>query len=417
MSTFTTTLTSANDCNNVHDCFIPFNNHISSDQENMEAVLASYLQIMNRAALVSVADLKGNIIYANELFCKVSKYSIEELLNKPHSIVRHPDTSPLLFKDMWATIGKGNVWQGELKNITKDGSEYWVFATVAPVMGKNSKPVSYISVRYDISNHKLTEGQLKTIKTKADYVLLENIEYAKNMHSKFLSNDDGTSNAANDSFLIYKAQKIISGDFYKIERNGNKIMLVLGDSTGHGFSASYISVLTLNILTRVMESCKNNPSKLLKKVNAELNRITHYNQKKQLTESADMIVCCIDKDAMKLTYASAKMKGFIVRYREVILLEKENYTIGEVASKDFKITNKTIQLEKDDCLYLISDGATDQFGGVADKKIGFKTIATVLKEIQSCRMSLQKTIIEKMLQTWQGEREQTDDITIFGIKI
>jgi len=184
-----------------------------------DAEMDSYYNIMDKSALVSVSDLKGNIIHANQLFCSVSKYSIEELLNKPHSIIRHPETPSIVFKDMWNTIGRGNVWQGQLKNKAKDGSDYWVLATVAPVMGKNGKPINYISVRYDITNHKRTEEQLKSLKTKIDYELLQNVEYAKNIHSAFLNYDD--SGAGEDSFLIYKALKIISGDFYKIERKEN----------------------------------------------------------------------------------------------------------------------------------------------------------------------------------------------------
>ncbi len=380
------------------------------------AEMNSYCKIMDKSALVSVSDLKGNIIHANQLFCTVSKYSIEELLHQPHSIVRHPDTPSMVFKDMWNTIGRGNVWQGQLKNKAKDGSEYWVLATVAPVMGKDGKPVNYISVRYDITNHKRTEEQLKSLKTKIDYELLQNVEYAKNIHNAFLNYDDSTY--CEHSFLIYKALKIISGDFYKIERKENNMMVVIGDSTGHGLSASYISVLTLNILNRVMDACKCDPSKILKKINTELNRITNYNNKASLkTESADMIICCIDKEQMKLTYSSAKMKGFIIRNRDVIMLERENYSIGEVTQKEFKIKNQTFDLKKDDCLYIISDGVIDQFGGPFDRKIGFKTIIALLKEIQTCKMPLQKMIIEKMLHTWQGDREQTDDITFFGIKV
>jgi PAS domain S-box-containing protein len=388
----------------------------NQEEQNTRAELDSYLKIMDKSALVSVSDLRGNIIHANQLFCDVSKYTVQELVNKPHNIVRHPDTPAYTFKKLWETISSGKVWQGELKNMAKDGSEYWVFATVAPVMDQHGKPVNYISVRYDITNHKQMEERLKSIRTRPDFELLENIEYAKSIHNAFLNND--TRNSGMDSFLIYQAQKIISGDFYKTEQNNNKTMVVIGDSAGHGISASYISVLILNIITRVMESCKNDPCKLLKKTNTELNRITHYNNKTSLDkQSADLIVCCIDKELMKLTYASAKIKGILIRDRDVIFLEKEHYAIGEMAQKDFKISNKTIDLKKGDCLYIISDGVIDQFGGPDDKKIGLKTIVALLKEIQTCRMPLQRTIIEKMLHTWQGEKEQTDDITFFGIKI
>jgi PAS domain S-box-containing protein len=381
-----------------------------------QAELLSHIKIIDQSALLSISDLKGNIIHANDLFCSVSKYSYDEILNKPHSMIRHPDTPASIFKDMWSTIAKGNVWQGELKNLAKDGSEYWVIATVAPVMGANGKPIKYISIRYDITKQKQTEKELFEAKKKIDTELNENIAYAKHIHGSFLTNMEDVD-SRDDSFLIYKAQKTISGDFHKIKRARNKITVTIGDSTGHGVSASYISVLVLNILTRVLPFCSGNPVKIMKLINKELNRITHLNKEKPLIETADMIVCCINKETMKLNYASARMRAFIIRGDEVILLEKDRCTIGESIDSEFKITNRSINLQKEDHLYILSDGLSDQIGGPKDKRFIFKNVLSVIKKSQMYSMKLQKQIIEDALKIWQGNNEQTDDITVFGIKI
>jgi len=388
----------------------------SPSWSDTEAELFSHIEIMNQSALLTISDLKGNIIHANELFCTTSKYSLDEILNKPHSIIRHPDTPSSVFKDMWNTIGKGKVWQGEIKNKAKDGTDYWVIATIAPVIGANGKPIKYISVRYDITKQKQVEEELRLAKKNIDNELLENVTYAKHIHSSFLSNNQGLE-TCNDSFLLYKARKIISGDFYKIERNDNKFTVVIGDSTGHGVSASYISILALNILTRVMRFCCEDPGKILTMINKELNRITHLNHEKQLMESADMIVCCIDKDLMKATYASARMKAFIIRDGEVIMLEKDRCSIGESNRKEFRITNRSIDLKKGDCLYISSDGLKDQIGGAHDKCIGSKHILSLIKNVQTHSMKEQKELIAEALIKWQGDNEQTDDITLFGIRI
>ena len=137
-------------------------------QNEKEAELASHTEILNQSALVTISDLKGNILHANELFCRVSKYSIEEILYKPHSIIRHPDTPSSVFKEMWSTIGNGNVWKGEIKNKAKDGSDYWVIATIAPVLGTDGKPIKYISIRYDITKQKEAEAELIQAKKKID---------------------------------------------------------------------------------------------------------------------------------------------------------------------------------------------------------------------------------------------------------
>ena len=82
--------------------------------------------------LVSETDEKGNIIFANDDFCKVAGYHIDELIGQPHNIIRHKDMPKVAFKDLWETVKKGNIWTGYVKNSTKSGGYYWVFATVYP---------------------------------------------------------------------------------------------------------------------------------------------------------------------------------------------------------------------------------------------------------------------------------------------
>jgi aerotaxis receptor len=91
-----------------------------------ETVLDEY------AFLVSETDLKGVITFANDDFCKIAGYTVDELLGKPHNIVRHPDMPKVAFKSLWDTVKKGEIWTGYVKNKTKDGGYYWVFATVYP---------------------------------------------------------------------------------------------------------------------------------------------------------------------------------------------------------------------------------------------------------------------------------------------
>ena len=84
------------------------------------------------AFLVSETDEKGIISFANEDFCKLAGYELEELIGQPHNIVRHVDMPKVAFKSLWDTVQKGETWTGFVKNKTKDGGYYWVFATVYP---------------------------------------------------------------------------------------------------------------------------------------------------------------------------------------------------------------------------------------------------------------------------------------------
>lgn len=104
--------------------------------------------------LVSETDTKGNIIFANEEFCKIAEYQMDELIGKPHNIVRHPDMPKAAFKDLWDTIKNGDVWHGYVKNKTKSGGYYWVFATVYPYTNENGEQC-YMSCRRKASKENI----------------------------------------------------------------------------------------------------------------------------------------------------------------------------------------------------------------------------------------------------------------------
>lgn len=96
--------------------------------------------------LVSETDSKGIIRFANDDFCKYAGYSLEELINQPHNMVRHQDMPKAAFKDLWETVKKGERWRGFVKNATKDGDYYWVYATVFPFTS-NDGSAGFISCR------------------------------------------------------------------------------------------------------------------------------------------------------------------------------------------------------------------------------------------------------------------------------
>lgn len=109
--------------------------------------------LLNAYVISSTTDLKGIITGVSQAFCEISGYSEDELLGKPHSIVRHPDIPHELFKKVWKSIERGEIWQGEIKNLRKDGSYYWVSAVISPLFD-NGKKVGYTSVRQDVTDGK-----------------------------------------------------------------------------------------------------------------------------------------------------------------------------------------------------------------------------------------------------------------------
>jgi PAS domain S-box-containing protein len=117
-----------------------------------ETVLDDY------AFLVSETDEKGIIRFANDDFCKIAEYALDDMVGQPHNMVRHKDMPKAAFKDLWDTVKKGNIWTGYVKNATKSGGYYWVYATVYPFESCDGSK-GYMSCRRKASNDEIAEHE------------------------------------------------------------------------------------------------------------------------------------------------------------------------------------------------------------------------------------------------------------------
>jgi len=138
-------------------------------------------QALDRHALTSIADVKGNIIYANEKFCEVSGYSYSELMGSNHRILKSDAHNEVFFKNLWKTIASGQTWHGEICNKAKNGLSYWVETTIVPFLNKDTqKPEQYVSIRTEITRQKEIQKKLDHL-----YVMAMVADEAK---KNFLSN-------------------------------------------------------------------------------------------------------------------------------------------------------------------------------------------------------------------------------------
>ena len=115
-------------------------------------------EVPQNELIISRTDLDGVITYVNETFAKISGYEPEELIGKPHNIIRHPDMPKSAFKDLWDKLKEGKEWEGYVKNLRKDNGYYWVFAKISPLI-KEGKVIGYKSLREPVSKEKRIEMQ------------------------------------------------------------------------------------------------------------------------------------------------------------------------------------------------------------------------------------------------------------------
>ena len=152
-----------------------------SESEAGHRALANQKFALDQHAIVSITDTQGTIVYANDRFCEISGYSREELLGKNHRIIKSGIHPPELFRDMWGTITLGHAWHGEVCNRAKDGSCYWVNATIVPLLDANGEPEQYIGIRTDISDRKKAEAAMEQAKDAAEAASQAKSDFLANM--------------------------------------------------------------------------------------------------------------------------------------------------------------------------------------------------------------------------------------------
>ena len=251
-------------------------------------------------------------------------------------------------------------------------------------------------------------------------IITDSIEYAKRIQTALFPQQKFMEKALGEHFIFMKPKNIVSGDFYWMAEKNNKIVITVADCTGHGVPGAFMSMLGIAFLNEIVnKSKKMSPGSILDQLRENI--IDSLHQEYGLRGSKDgmdMALCIIDKKTMEMQYAGAYNSVFIVRKKVVHELKADKMPIGIHAIKIEKsFSNQSFKLEKDDMVYLFSDGYADQFGGEDGVKFKQKQFKELLVKVSEKSLDKQQKTIEKTIVNWQGDQSQLDDMMIMGIRI
>ncbi|MDP1784988.1 MAG: EAL domain-containing protein [Sulfuricurvum sp.] len=282
--------------------------------------LDRYKKVLDHHNIVSKSDLKGEITYANDNFCHISGYMREELIGLPHSLIRHPDTPPQTFTELWSTLERKKSWKGILKNKAKDGSEYYVDTLIAPFFNEFGNVTEYISVSHNVTElvksredlqHAANTDALTQLGNR--FCLINDITDAKDPSLAFIDVDrfseinDFYGQNVGDQVIIKLSQLLVTMTEGKVQlyRLGSDIFALLADQMDRQTFLALLHQISTEIRSKPLVI-------FLKPIPLETTIGITFEPAKKLISTCDMA----------LTIGKKQKVPFVV-YTEELSLEKE----------------------------------------------------------------------------------------------
>ncbi|MBX7051708.1 MAG: SpoIIE family protein phosphatase [Flavobacteriales bacterium] len=258
--------------------------------------------------------------------------------------------------------------------------------------------------------------------------ILSSIRYAERIQRNLLPTEADMKTTFPDSFVIYRPKDIVSGDFYwvgKTRLNGvvgpahEVSLLATGDCTGHGVPGAMVSVMGCNLLRETLQQHPEAlPHEMLEEIDRRMKQTMNLQEGMNVSDGMDMALFAFQHDTMELRVAAANHCLFIWNGEDLVTIKGTNRPIGYSPYSDkTAFTTTTYQLKKGDIVYAFTDGFADQFGGENNKKLKLSGLRNLLLSLVNFNMDEQRQRLIQFLNTWQGDHEQIDDISLIGIRV
>ena len=386
-----------------------------------------------RAKMQALSENSLDIIVRFDLHHKISYINpaIEKFtgLQPTAFLAAHIDSIPLdaaivgTWKGVLETISETKSHtSSEMEFMNADGVKLFMEVNAIPEFGEDGALESTLMILHDITEAKLAEIKIR----EANQKVKDSINYAKRIQNSIMPKDIVLQQHFKESFMLFRAKDVVSGDFPFILDRGDYMYFAAVDCTGHGVPGALLSVIGSLILQEVTRHEDMLPGQLLDNLHAMVVKTLRQGEEggENERDGMDVGMCRIHKTTGELQYSGAHRPLYIVRKKmkadeELEELKGDKYPIGGVQYKGReKFTNYETKLAKGDRVFVCSDGYPDQFGGPEEelKKIGPKKIRKVLIDNKDKPMHAVHEALVEQFDTWKGPHKQMDDVLFLGIE-
>lgn len=250
--------------------------------------------------------------------------------------------------------------------------------------------------------------------------LNDSIHCANRIQKAILPNKKILGKIFNSAFVMYKPKDTISGDFYWVHRNNNKIFITCADCTGHGVPGALMSMVGFQLFEHVIiEKGITEPDQILHVIDQSIFKLFKKNYADSIPfDGMSLALCVIDLEQKKISYSGAFNNAYVMNRNGITTLPGDRVSVGGNNNEKGTIYKKTnVNYADGDRLYMFSDGFQDQFGGSFGKKFKRKNLLNLIHEQCMLPMSLQKLVFENAFEKWKGDQFQVDDVTLIGIEL
>ena len=249
--------------------------------------------------------------------------------------------------------------------------------------------------------------------------ITDSLDYAQKIQEAILPLTRDLANVFPAGFGLYGPKDVVSGDFYWFAELDGKFLLAAADCTGHGVPGAFMSMLGSDKLTHAVREKKlTRPGEILSYLNQSVKHTLKQNESgSELRDGMDIALCCFDLKGKKMEFAGANRPLYHVRKGKLTEYRPTKASIGGFTGDDQQYENQVIDIEKEDMIYIFTDGYADQFGGPEGKKFMTKNLKELIVEVSVHHPREQEKIFVEHFKKWKGEREQVDDLLLIGVRV